>query len=135
MIIYPLILALSLIGIFFITRPHRKEARSYAHSELQLKMATLSSVRSDIKLRLIDPVLSRTRELVLPVFKKSFERFLGRVRNYVSALEAKLNGISEDIHGTAINLEVPQKSEYWNSLNIAKTSAHHDIIPKRNTIK
>jgi hypothetical protein len=132
MVIFPSILVISLIGIFLVTRPYRSGINSYPQAELKKLLVRVPSMRSQVWSKVVGPSISKSRELALPLFMRVFGRSLGHVRVWVSKLESKLNTIADDIHGTAINLNIPEKSEYWQNLNIAKTAnAHHDIIPKR----
>ncbi len=117
MVIFPSILGVSLLGMFFLSRRYLREAFSLSQEELENEILKTRSVRSDIWDKFISPIIFKFRETVIPFFLKSCERLINRVRVWVSKLEGRLRGLSDDIHGTAINMEIGRKTEYWQNLN------------------
>jgi hypothetical protein len=128
MVFFPSILGVSLVGIFFLTYRYLGEVRSFSRDELERKLVEVPSVRSDILDKFVFPLVKKFREVVMPAILRLVERILNKFRIWVSKLEVRLGSISEEIHGRAINLDVSQKSEYWQNLNTSANSGDSEDV-------
>ena len=126
MIIYPSILGLSLIGIFILTRGYFREVKLISEVELKLRLKANQSLRSKAWENLIFPTYLKIKNNSLPVFLKSSEYVINRARIFVSKFEIKLKRLADTIHGKAINLDISQKTEYWQNLNGNKNGKKED---------
>lgn len=117
MIMFPSILAISLIGIFILTRGYFREAKLIPELELKLRLKARQSLRNKAWEQFIYPVYLRLKNNSLPFLLKSSEYVINRARTLVVKFESKLKRIADTIHGKAIDLEVTKKSEYWENLN------------------
>ncbi|OGF82473.1 hypothetical protein A3B18_00630 [Candidatus Giovannonibacteria bacterium RIFCSPLOWO2_01_FULL_46_13] len=135
MVVFPLILGISLVGIFFLTHRYLREAKTFSTAELRLKMSLLTSVRSDIKTRFVAPAISKAKEASVPVALHAFDKLVNLVRVWVLKLERYLRLLSDNIRGTAINLDVAEKSEYWQNLGVAKSGGSSPVLPKKIIVK
>lgn len=126
MIIYPSILGLSLIGIFILTRGYFREAKLIPEVELKLRLKASQSLRNKTWGNFIYPAYLKIKNNFLPTLLKSSEYVINRARILVAKFEIKLKRLADTIHGKAINLEISEKSEYWENLNGNKNSENEN---------
>ncbi|OGF69380.1 hypothetical protein A3H65_03875 [Candidatus Giovannonibacteria bacterium RIFCSPLOWO2_02_FULL_45_14] len=117
MIIYPSILGLSLIGIYILARGYFRETKLIPEIELKLRLKANQSLRSKTWENLIFPTFLKLRNNFLPALLKSSEYVVNLARSFVLKLEVRLKHTADTIHGKAINLDISQRSEYWENLN------------------
>ncbi|MBI2024289.1 hypothetical protein HYT00_02800 [Candidatus Giovannonibacteria bacterium] len=117
---YPALFGISFLGIFLLSYRHFKEAMTISDEDLALKINSTESVRSQTWKKYISPVLVKLKNYFSPPFWKYLDLLVNSARRSVIKLEARLKWLSDNIRGTHINLEVPEKSEYWQNLNGAK---------------
>ena len=127
MIIYPSILGVSLIGIYILARGYFREAKLIPEVELKLRLKVSQSLRNKTWENLIFPAFLRLKNNFLPVLLKSSEYVVNRARFFVSKLETKLKHTADTIHGKAINLDISQRSEYWENLNRNKNGEKKNV--------
>ena len=91
------------------------------HSEeIEARLHSSPSVRSDFKEQILEPAKAKFYEEHLPVFWRLMEKQVRKVRVVVLRLESRLAHLSDKLRGKHINMEISEKSEYWQALNGAK---------------
>lgn len=127
-----MIMALYLyLGLFIITfsgaaalfMRHFAKVKNLSPEELSFALTSSSSVRAEFSKRYLIPLRSRFYEVHLPAFWRWADKMVRRARVLVLKLETKLGRLSDKLRGKHINLEVEEKSEYWQTLNGAKNEA------------
>ena len=135
MIVYAALFGVSAVGIILLMYRYYREARSLSTSEIEEKLRSTPSIRSAYWDRFVEPTLLKVKDVLMPAFWRLCDKLVNRARIWVSKLEVRLKKVSDNIHGTAINLDVPEKSQYWQNLNGAKNGNGHSQVSKKIIIK
>jgi hypothetical protein len=128
MAVYLSFFLISFAGIFIIFWRRFRQVRYLSPDELKLRLLSSRSVRLELKESVVEPLKVKFRENILPAFWKSSEKIVRRFRVSVLRFEAQLKNLSDKLRGKHVNLEVSEKSEYWESLNHAKENAKNVIL-------
>ncbi len=120
MFVYISLFAFSLAGIFIIFWRHFSEVKKLSKDEIKLLLNSSRSVRKDLRERYFDPAKGKFYEIYLPAFWRVSEKMVKVLRVLVLRFETKLKHLSENLRGRHVNLEVREKSEYWQTLNDVK---------------
>ncbi len=108
-------------GIIFMR--HFSGVKKLSSEELSSALSSSASVRAELSERYLIPLQDNFYERYLPAFWRWADKMVRRARVLVLKLETKLARLSEKLRGRHINLEVEEKSEYWQALNGAKGDA------------
>jgi hypothetical protein len=122
--IYVPIFLVSLAGISVIFLKNLSEVQELPEEELKKRLHSSRSVRKDISERYLIPVKSRFYSVYLPAFWRASEAGVKKLRIFVLKLEKGLRHLSDNLHGKHINLDIGERSEYWQTLNGAKNGAN-----------
>lgn len=125
-ILYLALLVFSAAGAAFLFGKYFREVKKISATQLQERLVTSSSVRLELKERWYNPAEMKFYEVVLPAFWRGSEKFVTKVRVLVLKLETRLKWLADNIRGRHINLDVGEKSEYWQNLNGAKNNHRPD---------
>ncbi|MDP3785155.1 MAG: hypothetical protein Q8R12_03745 [bacterium] len=115
-------------GIIFMRR--FSGVREFSSEELSSALTASPSVRAEFSERYLIPLRDNFYEHYLPAFWRWADKMVRRARVLVLKLETKLARLSETLRGRHINLEVEEKSEYWQSLNGAKNNKNKEEKPE-----
>jgi len=120
--IFSLIFLTSLTGLAFLFRRYFLEVRKLPLEEVRRRLASSESVRRELQLRYLAPWRGRFNEVYLPNFWRRSEKLVRRARLVVMKFEKRLSDLSDKLRGKHVNLGIPERSEYWETLNGAKES-------------
>lgn len=118
--IFSLIFLASLGGMAFLFRRYFLEIRKLSSDEVQRRLASSESLRRELHLRYFVPWREQWYEVYLPNFWRRSEKLVRRARLVVMKFEKRLSDLSDKLRGKHINLDVSERSEYWEILNGAK---------------
>ena len=120
--IFSFIFLVSLAGLAFLFRRYFLEVRKLPLEEVRRRLASSESVRRELQLRYLVPWHGRFNEVYLPNFWRRSEKLVRRARLVVMKFEKRLSDLSDKLRGKHVNLDIPERSEYWETLNGAKES-------------
>lgn len=126
MIIYPVFFLSSLLGLFCIFWRHFSVARGLSSKEVKARLLASESVRKELELKFIIPAQIKFYEVYLPAFWRRAEKAVRRLRVLVLKFETKLSHLSDKLRGKHINLDISERSEYWQTLNGAKNGVKNN---------
>ena len=135
MFFFATIFVLSSAGILLVFGRRYLAVERLSPSELQMGLKVSRPLRDDFKENYISPVKSWVDRAIMPRFWKSCEKTIIRTRLTVLRFETRLKRLSEDMRGRHTNLDVSEKSEYWEDLNGAKSlhvNEEEDAGPESN---
>ena len=115
--IFSLIFLTSLTGLAFLFRRYFLEVRKLPLEEVRRRLASSESVRRELQLRYLTPWRGRFNEVYLPNFWRRSEKLVRRARLVVMKFEKRLSDLSDKLRGKHVNLDIPERSEYWETLN------------------
>ena len=118
--IFSFIFLAALGGMAFLFRRYFLEVRKLPLEEVRRRLASSESVRRELQLRYLVPWHGRFNEVYLPNFWRRSEKLVRRARLVVMKFEKRLSDLSDKLRGKHVNLGIPERSEYWETLNGAK---------------
>ena len=118
--IFSLIFLAALGGMAFLFRRYFLEIRKLSLEEVRSRLASSESVRRELHLRYFVPWRKRFNEVYLPNFWRRSEKLVQRARLVVMKFEKRLSDLSDKLRGKHINLDISERSEYWETLNGVK---------------
>ena len=120
--VFPLIFFGSLAGMAVLGRRYFSEIRKLSTQEVAIRLAASESVRRTIQARYLEPWRDKFYAVYLPAFWRRAEKTVRRLRILTMKFEAKLSRLSDQLRGKHVNLEIKERSEYWQALNGAKNN-------------
>src|SRR3989339_301757 len=129
-IFYLALLVFSAAGAVFLFGKYFREVKKMPAIQLQERLSASSSVRRELKERWYNPAETKFYEVILPAFWRGLEKLVTKVRVLVLKLETRLKVLADNIRGRHINLDVGEKSEYWQNLNGAKKNGKNGTKDK-----
>lgn len=127
LVIYLALFVLSLCGIAMLFMRRYLPVKALNFQELELRLRTSHSLRKELRERWVEPLKAKCYEVYLPRFWRWSEKIVRRFRVVVLKFETQLKRLSDNLRGKHVNLEVPEKSEYWQTLNGAKENAKNNF--------
>ena len=124
MLSYLLIFLIGLIGAAVIFWRRFGQIRALTPEEVKSRLITSGSVRSELKKEFFDPAKNIYLHVYLPAFWRVSEKIVKRFRILIIKFETKLKNLSDNLRGRHINLEVSEKSPYWQKLDGAKQNGN-----------
>ena len=118
------IFLLSIGGFLFLFWKKFSLVKDLHGEEIEARLHSSPSVRAQLKERILEPAKVKFYEQHLPAFWRVLEKKVRKMRMVTLRLETRLARLSDALRGKHINMEVSEKSEYWQTLNGAKQNGN-----------
>lgn len=115
---------ISLVGISVLFWRKFVIVKDLSDEEVEARLHASVSVRADLKETILEPAKAKIYEEHLPAFWRVMEKHVRRIRVVILRLESKLAHLSDKLRGKHINMNVEEKSEYWQTLGGAKKNGN-----------
>ncbi len=115
------IFLLSAGGFSFLFWRKLSRVRGLRDEEIEARLHSSPSVRADLKEQILEPAKAKFYKQHLPAFWRVLEKQVRKMRMVTLRMETRLGRLSDILRGKHINMEVSEKSEYWQALNGAKS--------------
>lgn len=120
MVAFISVFLLSAGGLSFLFWRKLSLVRGFSDEEIEARLHSSLSVRTDLKEQILEPAKAKFYREHLPAFWRALEKQVRKLRMVTLRLETRLARLSDMLRGKHINMEVAEKSEYWQALNGAK---------------
>lgn len=118
------IFLLSAGGLSFLFWKKFLLVKDLSDEEIEARLHSSLSVRADLKEQILEPAKARFYEQHLPAFWRVLEKQVRKMRMITLRLETRLARLSDMLRGKHINMEVAEKSAYWQALHGAKQNGN-----------